>query len=93
MPENYRYLRVGLSKISAIIGVSPKNEVKIIFCSNMESCFGFDFGNKICPGYCQLIAEARKYISGDGDLNAEVDELFQESKRSCINFTSLVSYN
>lgn len=94
MPESYRYLKVGLSKINAIIGIDSKNEtVKTVFCSNMEFCSGFNIRSSICPGYCQLIAEAKKYVSGDRELNVEVDELIHEAKKSSLSFETLISYN
>jgi len=95
MPEQYRYLKVGISKINAIISINTRNEnVKTLFCSNMEFCDGFNFKDSICPEYCQLIVEAKKYVFGNRELNADVVEIVEEaSKKSLVNLTNLVCYN
>lgn len=94
MPEKHMYLRVGISRIQAVISINTRNEnIRTIHCSNMEFCDGFNFEKGVCPKYCQVISEAQKYISGKRGLNADIKETMLNTKLNLGSVRSLVCYN
>ncbi|MFO7966337.1 MAG: hypothetical protein R6U44_01900 [Archaeoglobaceae archaeon] len=76
MSEDYRYYRVSLSNIKAIIGIGGNKEVKTIDCSNHEMCYYSSvMENGKCPRYCMVVVEAKHYAYGKRKTRAEVYEM------------------
>lgn len=76
MNEDYRYYRVSLPTINAIIGVDGRKETKTVDCSNYKNCFRSSVLEEgKCPRYCMVIVEAKHYDYGQRDTRAEIQEL------------------
>lgn len=76
--EDYRYYRISLSTINAIIGIDGGREAKTVDCSNYKMCLNSSVleGGK-CPSYCMVVVEAKHYAYGKRDTRAEVQELHE----------------
>lgn len=76
MSEDYRYYRVSLSAINAVIGIDGGKGAKTVDCSNYKMCSHSSVleGGK-CPRYCMVIVEAKHYAYGRENTRAEVQEM------------------
>jgi hypothetical protein len=71
-----KYLAVILPRTQAVIAFDLESKkVSAIYCSNS---FCNQFKDKICPQYCQVIVEAKKYVFGRRRPKAEVYEIEEE---------------
>lgn len=95
MLQKYKYYRVGVSGIKAIVGVNKENDrIKTIRCSNMKSCDGYDFENKKCPDYCHIITEAKNYATKGCSSSGKVKEVIhQEEKNFRFSIKCLINHN
>ncbi|MFP3908797.1 MAG: hypothetical protein ACOC5L_01550 [Halobacteriota archaeon] len=73
---DYRYYKIALSNIIAIIGIDGGEGVKTVECSNYKTCSHSNVleGDK-CPRYCMVIVEAKHYDYGRKETRAEIQEL------------------
>ncbi len=76
MDEDYRYYRISLSAINAIIGVDGDKGAKTIDCSNYQTCLHSSvLEDGKCPRYCMIIVEAKHYDYGRKNTRADVQEM------------------
>ncbi|MFO7967759.1 MAG: hypothetical protein R6U44_09200 [Archaeoglobaceae archaeon] len=77
MLEEHRYFEIGRKKVQALVRVDTVNTgVKVLECSNMESCYAkkvLTYG--LCPNYCPIIADIKKYIFRDRKPKSQIKEV------------------
>ncbi len=76
MSEDYRYYRVSLSTINAIIGVDGSKGAETVDCTNYETCLKSSvLEDGKCPKYCMVVVEAKHYAHGRKHTRADVQEI------------------
>lgn len=76
MNEDYRYYRISLPTINAIIGIDGSEGAKTVECSNYKTCSRSSVLEEgECPKYCMVVVEAKHYDYGRRDTRAEIQEL------------------
>lgn len=76
MSDEYRYFKVALSSIKAVVGINGGIDVKTIDCTNQEACYHSNVLERgKCPRYCMVLVEAKHYIHGKSKTRANIREI------------------